>query len=197
MTVHTSVSDSPRTFDVRVSYIGCASPVRAPEGCLQYFTGAAGQFSTYGFQSGVQPDAQRYSFCFRKEDGTERREGKGDRESDGTFSMLRIIQHVITGYRTLTAHFLLWKMTESPVGKSASTEERVLILFFFSGFCSYQIHESGDAKAFDLTRDPTDITAVTDVSNEQYSRKCTKLLLCTIPSPSRCGNSAYILLKHV
>ncbi len=71
MTIDTKVESTPRVFSVRVSFLSCSSPSRAPEGCLQYFTGAAGTFSTYGHNNGdgVQPTGQRYSFCFRREQG--------------------------------------------------------------------------------------------------------------------------------
>ena len=45
--------------------------LRAPDGCVQYFTGVGNAFQSYNWQGGVQLDAQNYAFCFRREQGHE------------------------------------------------------------------------------------------------------------------------------
>ncbi len=46
--------------------------IRAPAGCVQYFTGTSGRFATYNHQEGRQLGLQAYSICFRQEEGMER-----------------------------------------------------------------------------------------------------------------------------
>ncbi len=42
---------------------------RAPDGCLQYFTGTSGTISSYNHQGGVQLADQNYNLCLRQEEG--------------------------------------------------------------------------------------------------------------------------------
>ncbi|CAL1282275.1 unnamed protein product [Larinioides sclopetarius] len=65
-----------RTWNIRVSYIECGNPSKAPSNCLQYFTGIQGRFFSFNF---VQDEASapnggylnnlNYAICFRKEVG--------------------------------------------------------------------------------------------------------------------------------
>ena len=47
----------------------CSSKLKAPQGCLQYFTGTTGTITTYNYQSGagVLLVNQDYSICVRSE----------------------------------------------------------------------------------------------------------------------------------
>jgi len=59
------------SWRVKVSYIECNNPRRAPEGCLQYFTGASGDFKSFSFNdmdTSMLLDTD-YSVCFRRERG--------------------------------------------------------------------------------------------------------------------------------
>ena len=55
-----------------MSYQNCFSfPRRAPQECLQYFTGTSGSFQSYNYNSGNGQllDEQDYTTCFRQEEG--------------------------------------------------------------------------------------------------------------------------------
>ena len=45
--------------------------LRAPDDCVQYFTGKTGTFQTYNYQAGMGQllADQDYSTCFRQEEG--------------------------------------------------------------------------------------------------------------------------------
>jgi len=56
-------------FTIKVTQIPCNSKTAAPSGCLQYFTGTTGTFSSYNYNSAAGPHLadQHYSACFRAE----------------------------------------------------------------------------------------------------------------------------------
>lgn len=73
-----------RRWNIRVSQIECANPSRAPSNCLQYFTGPAGTFSSFNYNTyrplvetklkNIPHEAtyfnnMNYAICFRKEIG--------------------------------------------------------------------------------------------------------------------------------
>jgi len=61
-----------RSVSIKVSQIACASAHRAPPGCTQYFTSAAGgvkSFSTFNYAQGVHLANQKQIICFRREQG--------------------------------------------------------------------------------------------------------------------------------
>ncbi|RWS04237.1 uncharacterized protein B4U79_12545, partial [Dinothrombium tinctorium] len=77
--------DGVRLWNIRVSLIECTNPSRAPENCLQYFTGPNGVFSSFNYVDTNQMEALaklspnqnmfaftylnnlNYAICFRKE----------------------------------------------------------------------------------------------------------------------------------
>ena len=44
-----------RTWEIKATQIPCGSPMRAPEGCLQYHTTLAGRFQTFNFAETTNP----------------------------------------------------------------------------------------------------------------------------------------------
>jgi len=61
-----------RQWRIKTTRIECTNPSRAPEGCLQFFTGVGGQFTSFNFLDGVNPILIRnllYSVCIRAEKG--------------------------------------------------------------------------------------------------------------------------------
>ena len=54
-------------FTIKVSQVPCSSKTKAPQGCLQYFTGSTGTITTYNYNSagGVLLTNQDYSICVR------------------------------------------------------------------------------------------------------------------------------------
>jgi len=63
------------TWRIKVSQIECWNPSRAPQGCLQYFTGLRTTFSSFNWDgtaacsTGCFLNNQQYSVCFRPEKG--------------------------------------------------------------------------------------------------------------------------------
>ncbi|KAI1285797.1 hypothetical protein HDE_11638 [Halotydeus destructor] len=60
-----------RHFDIRVTYIHCLSPYRAPPNCLQYYYDLNGEFRSFNFDYYSQNSAKYlrsldYAICFRK-----------------------------------------------------------------------------------------------------------------------------------
>merc|ERR1719225_2608150 len=61
-----------RQVSIKISQINCASAHRAPPGCTQYFTNAAGgvkTFSTFNYANSVHLANQKQIMCFRREQG--------------------------------------------------------------------------------------------------------------------------------
>ncbi|OXA52202.1 uncharacterized protein LOC110852632 [Folsomia candida] len=58
-----------RVWNIEILTIPCLSVVRAPPGCLQYFTGISGQVQSFNFQGGTHLSNMDYSICVRPEDG--------------------------------------------------------------------------------------------------------------------------------
>jgi len=59
------------SWRIKVSYIECNNPRRGPEGCLQYFTGASGEFTSFSFNdmdTSLLLDTD-YTVCIRRENG--------------------------------------------------------------------------------------------------------------------------------
>ena len=59
------------SWRIKVSYIECNNPRRGPEGCLQYFTGASGEFTSFSFNdmdTSILLDTD-YTVCIRRENG--------------------------------------------------------------------------------------------------------------------------------
>ena len=54
-------------FTIKVTQIECSSRTRAPDGCLQYFTGTTGTIETFNYNSlgGVLLTNQDYAACVR------------------------------------------------------------------------------------------------------------------------------------
>jgi len=70
-----TVTGSTTMWRVKVSQIECSSSSRAPNGCLQYFTGHRNTVTSYNFDgtnacgTGCQLANQDYNNCFRTEAG--------------------------------------------------------------------------------------------------------------------------------
>nr|XP_050048887.2 uncharacterized protein LOC126545165 [Dermacentor andersoni] len=68
-------SDVPvgRKWHIRISFVHCLSPVKAPDSCLQYFTAPSGEFSSFNFQPSALKQQliadHKYTVCFRKQLG--------------------------------------------------------------------------------------------------------------------------------
>ena len=59
------------SWRVKVSYIECNSRSRAPEGCLQYYTGVSGEFKSFSFND-MDTNmlfSTDYCLCIRRENG--------------------------------------------------------------------------------------------------------------------------------
>ena len=54
-------------FTIKVTQVECNSKTRAPDGCLQYFTGTTGTIETFNYNNlgGVLLTNQDYSACVR------------------------------------------------------------------------------------------------------------------------------------
>eukprot|EP00095_Tigriopus_kingsejongensis_P005561 maker-scaffold12_size759060-snap-gene-1.15 protein:Tk05561 transcript:maker-scaffold12_size759060-snap-gene-1.15-mRNA-1 annotation:"PREDICTED: uncharacterized protein LOC100883843" len=57
---------SAQTYKIKVAYIECNSPARAPEGCLQYFVGLTARIRSFN-HGNLQIQSQNYAHCFRQE----------------------------------------------------------------------------------------------------------------------------------
>jgi hypothetical protein len=60
-----------RQFDIRITFIHCQSPYRAPSNCLQYYFDLNGEFKSFNFDYYSQANARYlrnldYAICFRK-----------------------------------------------------------------------------------------------------------------------------------
>jgi hypothetical protein len=55
-----------RQWSIKVTQIACDSPMRAPDGCTQYFFGDTGTVQTYNFDGGQHLANQRQSICVRQ-----------------------------------------------------------------------------------------------------------------------------------
>jgi len=56
-------------YTIKITQVLCNSKLKAPQGCLQYFTGTSGTITTYNYNSGsgVLLADQDYSICVRSE----------------------------------------------------------------------------------------------------------------------------------
>ncbi|XP_064488483.1 uncharacterized protein LOC135400577 [Ornithodoros turicata] len=66
---------TPSVFDIKITQISCRDVNKAPSGCLQYFTGSEGIFSSFNYalssptSRGGYLNNLDYAICFRKEMG--------------------------------------------------------------------------------------------------------------------------------
>jgi len=60
-------STTTRTWNILVSQLACTDPWRAPDDCLQYYTGSSGEFKSFNFANGQLLSSQAYRVCFRQE----------------------------------------------------------------------------------------------------------------------------------
>ncbi|KAG1699835.1 hypothetical protein GQR58_005417 [Nymphon striatum] len=60
-----------RSWEIQISQIKCSSAVKAPQGCLQYYTGAAGTIESFNYADAASTylNNLEYSICYRKELG--------------------------------------------------------------------------------------------------------------------------------
>jgi len=59
-----------RGFEVKVTQYACNSPMRPPEGCLQYHTGTEGRLMSFNFAGdSAHLQNQQYNICLRQEAG--------------------------------------------------------------------------------------------------------------------------------
>jgi len=71
----TTVAGGTKSWRIKVSQIECSSATRAPNGCLQYFTGPRATVQSYNWDgsaactTGCQLASQDYNVCFRTEAG--------------------------------------------------------------------------------------------------------------------------------
>lgn len=69
--ITTDTTSFNRQWRIKVSFIECFSPSRAPIDCMQYFTGRSGIIMSYNFNGGHEMTAnQEVTYCFRQEPGT-------------------------------------------------------------------------------------------------------------------------------
>ena len=73
-----SVTSSTSSWRIKVLQYNCDSPVLAPEGCLQYFTGVSGNVSSFNFKTNDNTNNAEwpnhiadlnYNICLRRESG--------------------------------------------------------------------------------------------------------------------------------
>jgi len=57
------------TWKVKVNQIECSSEMRAPDGCVQYFTGKTNNIISYGWHSAIMLQTTGYTYCARREAG--------------------------------------------------------------------------------------------------------------------------------
>jgi len=70
LNVDTSATTFARTWKILVRTIECDSPSKAPSDCLQYFTGASGNFKSFNYgTTGALIDNLLYLVCIRREAG--------------------------------------------------------------------------------------------------------------------------------
>ena len=59
-----------RRWQIKNTFVECSSNLRPPSGCLQYFTKAIGQFSTFNFEAQadkrIHLAGQRYNICIQR-----------------------------------------------------------------------------------------------------------------------------------
>ena len=59
-----------RRWQIKATFVECSSNLRPPSGCLQYFTQAIGQFSTFNFEAQadqrIHLAGQRYNICIQR-----------------------------------------------------------------------------------------------------------------------------------
>jgi len=60
-------STTTRTWNILVTQLACTDPWRAPDDCLQYYTGSSGEFRSFNFANGQLLSSQAYRACFRQE----------------------------------------------------------------------------------------------------------------------------------
>ncbi|XP_040580159.2 uncharacterized protein [Lepeophtheirus salmonis] len=58
-----------RLWNIKTSQIPCNSNFKAPNGCVQYFTGSSGTISSYNRAGQRLPVGSTYQNCIRREDG--------------------------------------------------------------------------------------------------------------------------------
>jgi len=72
-TVVANAADGTKNWRIKVSQIECSSEWRAPQGCLQYFTGVTNIVTSFNWDgtstSARQLATQDYEICFRQEEG--------------------------------------------------------------------------------------------------------------------------------
>lgn len=56
-------------FNIQIIQIPCEASYKAPEGCLQYFTGLTGTISNYNSAEGTHLSDHNYANCIRTEEG--------------------------------------------------------------------------------------------------------------------------------
>ena len=69
ITIATGVTNTDRTWKIKISYIECSNLARAPPGCVQYFTGTANTIMSYNFLGNLLLQGQDYENCIRQEEG--------------------------------------------------------------------------------------------------------------------------------
>ena len=69
MTITYSSTTTAKKFNVLTRQISCTASWKAPEDCVQYFTGASGSVQSYNFQGGQLLTQQQYTNCVRTERG--------------------------------------------------------------------------------------------------------------------------------
>ena len=65
--IGTGTTATTSAFTIKVTQIECSSKTKAPDGCLQYFTGTTGTIETFNFNAaaGTLLTNQDYSACIR------------------------------------------------------------------------------------------------------------------------------------
>ena len=69
VTITYSSTTSAKSFNVLTRQISCTASWKAPEDCVQYFTGSSGSVQSYNFQGGQLLTQQQYTNCIRTERG--------------------------------------------------------------------------------------------------------------------------------
>ncbi|CAG7719876.1 unnamed protein product, partial [Allacma fusca] len=58
-----------QTWDIKVTYIKCDSPDKAPPGCLQYYTDPSGTVKSFNFNGMQQLNNEDYTVCIKSQPG--------------------------------------------------------------------------------------------------------------------------------
>lgn len=92
-----------RAWNIKVSQFSCNSPWKAPQGCLQYFTGTTGKIYSYNYRKSLHLANQNYENCIRQEEGyCSIKYYSGDFSISGTATTAAVGEACLTDFVSIT-----------------------------------------------------------------------------------------------